>query len=288
MFELKEINCDNIKKMFNPSVVPKDVWNIIAHDLVIKDLLSLRAVNRRLNEIIIQMQARWYRAQQWLVSKIETRKVKSAIRVHNHSLSSRCIPTDYEFDGRAAMGFPKGHVYGWQQRQRLDAVFVKLIEDGQFPEEKCFNKYHWVIRIPKSELDIPLDKHFKPKQNNYIYHYLIQCYRLNGPTHRAQIGRLTDNIRNTKRYIEHANRTIEKGKINLLLWEKDLATRQQQYKDNDIFGGYNINGYKTPAQLKRAKLEAEKKSKESEKLEAEKQCKAVTTKRKTKKPKGNK
>lgn len=266
--------------MFNPAVVPKDVWNIIAHDLKIKDLLSLRAVSQRLNEIVVQMQSRWYRAQQWLVAQNAPSKVKAHIRVHDQTLTYRCVPQDFDFPGRETMGFPKGYIYNWQQRERLYTTFTKLIEDGQFPEEKCACRWHWSIKIPKSELDIPLDKHFKPKQNNYIYQYLIQCYRKNQPRHSAKIDRLNENIRNTKRNIEHAKRTIEKGEINLKVWQEDLEKQSKHYKDNQIFAGYKINGYKTPAQQRRAQEEAEKQAKQqSKKLEAE-------SKRKTKRPKG--
>lgn len=65
----------------------------------------------------------------------------------------------------------------------------KAIDDGHFVAEKdCKYPGHFVHKVPKTELDIPLDKHFKPKKNNYIYHYLIECYRQSAPQHAADVS----------------------------------------------------------------------------------------------------
>lgn len=114
-----------------------------------------------------------------------------------------------------------------------------MILDGHFREEYCKNAYHWTWKVPTSELDIPLDKNFKPKTCNYIYYYLIECYKNTASTRNVKLQASTNFIQSCEKEI--ASLTI---KLREAKRERD---RLQESKDqNDIFNGYAINSYKTP------------------------------------------
>ena len=51
----------------------------------------------------------------------------------------------------------------------------KIIEDGAFTLDDCKQKYHWQHIVPTKRDDIP-HKGYN-KERNYIYYYLIECYR---------------------------------------------------------------------------------------------------------------
>lgn len=247
--------------MFDPAVVPKDVWYMIGHDLSIKSLLNLRAVSRRLNEIVISMQSRWYRAHQWLVSGMTKRRVKCAVRVHTAFFGPRCMNSNFEFPGRKELGLPSGNLYNWTQRSIFDNAVKKLIEDGEITDEKCECRWHCSMKVPQSENEIPLDHHFKPKQNHYIYHYLIESYRKLKPEHDKKINAFEHSILCSKRAIRNAEEVIVRSKHQLKKHEEELIRERKKFKQNDIFAGYKINAYKTPAQQRRQQQQTKGKNK---------------------------
>src|SRR5208283_59444 len=126
------------------------------------------------NKYVIGMQSRWYRAHQWFVAKHSSQtKVKCAIKVHRSAVTPHCVPENYNFPGRPE--HLKGHYpRNYATNDFLRRGFQKAIDDGLFTEANCCQRYHFVVTVPKSEVDIPLDAHFQPKRNNYIYHYLIE------------------------------------------------------------------------------------------------------------------
>lgn len=218
--------------------VPKDVWGIISQELGIRDLLSLRTTCTRLNGIVINMQARWFRAHQWFLAKNNQRKVKCAVRVHTARLSRHCIPFDYPYPGKLPTN-------GYRQRNE---AHQKLIDDGTFQESDCKQSYgHWSVRVPKNELDIPLDKNFKPKRSNYIYYYLIECYRVKYPEHSSKKENLRRAIIAYKREISDCEHRIKRRREQIEQHERDLLKVDTEFKDNNIFDGYAVNSYKTPA-----------------------------------------
>lgn len=217
--------------------VPKDVWGIIAQELNIQELLSLRATCTRINAIVISMQARWFRAHQWYLSKKNESKVKCAVRVHYTLLSRHCVPNGYDYPGKKLTD-------NYYQRE---AAYQKMIDDGIFQESNCTQRHHWAIRVPKNEQDIPLDSNFKPKRCNYIYYYLIECYRNKKPSHSERKNTLTRHLSTCKRDIQDCEARIKLRKEQIVRDEAELKRISAQYQDNNIFDGYALNSYKTPA-----------------------------------------
>jgi hypothetical protein len=239
------------KKYFSMALeVPKDVWGIIAEDISIKDLLSLRATCTRLNAIVISMQARWYRAHQWFLAKNDKRRVKSAVRIHTPRLDLRCFPHDYKYPGRLLTSTLTERY----EHQR------SMIIDGTFLESDCCQSNHFIYRVPKEECDIPLDQNFKPRRNNYIYFYLIERSRFLYPRYREEVNRLESSINSMKREILNMEKRTKRFRDDIVLNELKLKKLKEEHSSTNIFEGHAVNRYKTPAgNLKKKKTLAPKK-----------------------------
>jgi hypothetical protein len=222
-------------------IFPKDIWNLIGSRLNLRSLLSLRATCTKLNTIVIGMQSRWYKAHQWLLARNHNPgKVKCAVNVHPSQVTILCVPSDYNYPGKQP-----GDSY---LIRRL--AYQKAIEEGQFTESDCKVSFHWRKRIPQNERDIPLDKHFKPKLNNYIYFYLIECYRIIKPRqnqslsyHKGRVHSGTKEIAECYKRIERRTKEVENSKQQIIELEKE-------YVKNNIFEGFAVNRYKTPASIR--------------------------------------
>jgi hypothetical protein len=71
--------------------IGKDCWNLISeYGLTDKDLLSLRATCKFMNEVVKNMNELWFRAHQWFLIKYCTKsKVKSSVKKHTISQNVR-------------------------------------------------------------------------------------------------------------------------------------------------------------------------------------------------------
>lgn len=156
----------------------------------------------------------------------------------------------------------------YANRVTIQAGFQKAIDDGVFTEAQCINRYHFITKVPSSELDIPLDKFFKPKRNNYIYHYLIQCYRTKKPEHTLIINQSAMKIKTMRQQIVQSQNFIRQCEKSIIETEKKLQDEQKKYLKNDIFAGYQINTYKSPARMK-LKQQEELKPKKKQKKDTE-------------------
>lgn len=211
-------------------IISRDAWGIISANLQVQDLLALRRACKALNKIVIGMNVRWYKAHQWFVKRHKSgRNVKSAVRVHNVELQASCFPSGYVI--------PNLHKYTVRSQESLDhwsrnAIFQMLIADEVFLESDCQNKYHYAWKVPASEQEIPLDKHYKPKRNQYIFWYLIECYRQYSAPYLHQIS--------------YAKTQIENCENQITQFKKDLKNLNSgKYGSNTIFKKVRINSYKS-------------------------------------------
>jgi hypothetical protein len=84
-----------------------------------------------------------------------------------------CIPRNH-----ALMENPKYKnypVYSYYSNNNNMTRRKKIIEDGAFTLDDCKQKYHWQHIVPTKRDDIPHTGY--NKERNYIYYYLIECYR---------------------------------------------------------------------------------------------------------------
>jgi hypothetical protein len=162
------------------------------------------------------MQSRWYKAHQWFVAKhSSSNKVKCAVKTHVVALQLCCVPEDYPYPGRPERLTGNYHRINANIKEvRLGRL--KAIVDGIFTESDCCQRYHFMSKIPTSEVDIPLDKHFRPKRNNYIYHYLIECYRRKQPMHIEEVVNADRIIRQCEHEIIQAQETIKSRERQLV------------------------------------------------------------------------
>lgn len=109
----------------------------------------------------------------------------------------------------------------------------KIIQDGAFTVDDCKERYHWSNIVPKKRDDIPHKGYNKDR--NYIYYYLIDCYR--HKSHRKQ----TDmNI--NKRIMDR----LEGKYKEYMRCKNENDTLAQKYVDNYIFDNAKVLTYDGP------------------------------------------
>jgi len=220
-------------------IISKDAWRIITNDLDVQDLLQLRGTCRHMNGIVKSLNARWYRAHQWFLSRKGTKsKVKSAVKCHTAPFCYRCIPHNHQL------------VRGASWYERTQSIRAGL-DEGKFTEADCNKKTCWKYRVPRREQEIPVDKkHYKPKRNRYIYWYLIECYRHYKAIEKRRVEFYEYEVRQARLKLQTFRRTIEvlREKINTSItdeaeYDKKLRLERAKYDKNKIFEGTRINGY---------------------------------------------
>lgn len=216
-------------------VIGKDCWNLIAaYGLSTKDLLSLRATCKYMNNIIKSMNEEWFKAYQWfLISVSNKNKAKSAVRVHNRELRPDCIGGNHPLLAEVNQPNPYGYG-GWMHNQynRKQEIKQRMIKNGEFTIDECTCRYHWRTVVPQSRNDIPHEGY--NKKNQYIYYYLIECYRHYNKINEAEKRRVDSEIYELEPKVERYNYLL-KRKIEL----------SDKYKDNEIFKSRRVNEYKS-------------------------------------------
>ena len=212
--------------------IGKDCWNLISENgLSDKDLLSLRATCKFMNRVVKHMNELWFRAHQWFVIKHGSgSKVKSSVRKHTRTqdVTYNCIPS-----GHPIMYDPKYSQYPATNRYYGITRRKKIIEDGAFTLDDCKEKYHWGYVVPKKRDDIP-HKGYN-KERNYIYYYLIDCYR-----HKSHRKKTDMNI--NKRIMDR----LENKYQEYMRCKNENEALAQQYVDNNIFQTAKVLTYQGP------------------------------------------
>jgi hypothetical protein len=120
----------------------------------------------------------------------------------------------------------------------------QAFENGRFTEADCVERNHWSYRVPESESDIPLNKHFKPRRNKYIYQYLIECYRYRRPLHTMRIESYERGVQNARYKVQRYEAELQRMRTRLAELEPKLKNLRERYKDNTLFEGKRINLYR--------------------------------------------
>lgn len=225
------------------NLIGKDCWNIIAkYGLSVNDLLSLRATSKAMNNIIKSMNEVWFKAHQWfLISLSGKTKAKSAVRVHSRELNPDCISDKHpliESDAKNENNaYDRGYYnpfynpYRYERNEKREKKKI-LILNGDLTLDDCCNRYHWNYVVPKSRNDIPHDGY--NKKNQYIYYYLIECYRYYGKKHEIELRRIDREIDELKPKVDSYYELLQK--------KEELS---QKYMDNDIFKKCRVDNYKS-------------------------------------------
>lgn len=209
----------------------RDVWSVIGSKLSIRDLLALRQTSRAMNNIVKQMNDRWYRAYQWfIITKVDCKKAKSAMKVHRpHIKSVDCVPQSHPLlVALSKQPWTSAIHVQWHQTRK------QILESKDFDRNNCENRYHWAVVVPNEESEIPLGKHYI-KKREYMYHYLIECYRYYSHKHSTTLADSTRRIRQLESEKKDLERRWRDGKRQLEEAEERVEALKKKYVGNDAF-----------------------------------------------------
>jgi hypothetical protein len=211
------------------NLIGKDCWNIIAkYGLTEKDLLSLRATCKHMNNTIKSLNELWFKAYQWfLISTSNHTKAKSAVRVHDRELNVDCIK-----DNHPLLGDVVQNNANYAGRIRIVEKKSILIAKGDLTLDDCDNRYHWKYVVPQSRNDIPHDGY--DKKNQYIYYYLIECYRYYNKKHEIEIRHIDKELDDLKPKVDRYHELSAK--------REELS---QKYHENNVFKKCRVDNYKS-------------------------------------------
>lgn len=210
------------------NLINKDCWNIIAgYGLTEKDLLSLRATCKYMNNMVKSLNELWFKAHQWfLISTSDKSKAKSASKVHNYNFGYGCVKDEHPL---------LSSIYrdnGWYSKYSINELKTNLIQKGELTLNDCSKKYHWKVIVPKCRNDIPHEGY--NKKNQYIYYYLIECYRYYNKKHEAEIRQINKEIDELQ---------VKVNRYYQVMMEKEILSKK--YVDNDVFKNRRVDQYKS-------------------------------------------
>ena len=197
----------------------KDIWQLVAEYLSNKDLLSVRACCKYLDQIVTKMNVRWYQEHQWFIKKyIGHHKVKSRNKIHTYKHDWHCVPkTEYK---------------SWSQDRNERISSFK----AGFDTSGCNDKNHmgWVSTNLKK--DIPLnDKNFKITKHSYMYSYLIEWYRYHVDKTKRMTSGDVNGINRCRRKIAQLEDDIIFTKMLMTRYEDSMVIIKRKRYKNDVF-----------------------------------------------------
>ena len=224
--------------------VPLDVWKYMLYELPCKDLMQLRQTCKHMNKIVKNMNEYWFKAYQFfLMTHLQAGKAKSAVKAHKGPLRYYCISHKHDkVQKRMIEMWPETNIQMIGYHQRLKVIEI-LMKENSFTENDCNYKQHFSFTIPKSPTEIPLNIGYV-KKRKYIYHYLIECYRLYKKQHNNNLKYLKERCITLREELDSCAQRLERGRKELLQLEGKIENASKKYKDNHIYDGKRIDLYK--------------------------------------------